>query len=202
MHDILIVDGKPACGVDDQDVVHLRNCVINRAPRDVDRVANSIAKLRSKNRNADTFAYDLQLIDSVRALQVSGDEERLVALRFQMARKLAGERRLAGSLQTREQDHRRRRLRQPEATRLTTEDRDEFLVDDLDDLLTWVQRAGDLRAHRAFLDPTAELPNNRQRDVGFEQRDPDFADGLVDIGLGEPTLAAQRLERCSEPVGQ
>jgi hypothetical protein len=47
-----------------------------------------------------------------------------------------------------------------------------------------------------------ELPDDRQRDVGLEQRDPDLARGRVDVGLGEATLAAEVLEGLGEPVGE
>jgi hypothetical protein len=36
----------------------------------------------------------------------------------------------------------------------------------------------------------------------LEQRDPDLAGSGVDVGLGEPALAAQALERVGEAVGE
>ena len=50
----------------------------------------------------------------------------------------------------------------------------------------------DLGAARPLLDRGDEVPDDGQRDVGLEQRDADLARGGVDVGLGEPTLAAQR----------
>ena len=47
-----------------------------------------------------------------------------------------------------------------------------------------------------------ELADHGQRDVGLEQRDPDLADGRVDVRLGQPALAAQVLEGRGEPVGE
>ena len=41
-----------------------------------------------------------------------------------------------------------------------------------------------------------------QRDVGLEQRDPDLARGGVDVGVGEPALAAQVLEGRGQAVLQ
>ena len=66
------------------------------------------------------------------------------------------------------------------------EDRDELLVDDLDDLLGGVQRLGDLGAGRPLLDLRDELADHRQRDVRFQQRDPDLAGGGVDVRGGQP----------------
>ena len=68
---------------------------------------------------------------------------------------------------------------------------DELLVDDLDDLLGRVQRTGDLGALGPLLDPRDERADHRQRDVGLQQRDADLARGGVDVGVGEPALAAQ-----------
>ena len=47
-----------------------------------------------------------------------------------------------------------------------------------------------------------ELLDHGQRDVGLEQRDADLARGGVDVGLGEPALAAQVLEGVGEAVGE
>ena len=63
-----------------------------------------------------------------------------------------------------------------------------------------VQRLGDLGAARALRDRVDEVLDHRQRDVGLEQRDPDLAQGGVDVGLGQPALAAQALQRVGEPV--
>src|SRR4029079_15587922 len=87
-----------------------------------------------------------------------------------------------------------------EPPRLAAEDPDELLVDDLDDLLRGVQRTGDLGALRPLLDPRDEGADHRQRDVGLQQRDADLARGGVDIGIGEPALAAQVGQRAGEAL--
>ena len=46
-----------------------------------------------------------------------------------------------------------------------------------------------LRAHRVD-----EMLHHRQRDVGLEQRDAHFAQRVLDVGLGEARLAADRLD--------
>ena len=117
-------------------------------------------------------------------------------------RELAGQRRLARALQAGEHDDGRRLLREPDAARLTTEDADELLVDDLDDLLRRVQRLADLGAERALADGVGELLDDRQGDVGVEQRQTDVADRLVDVGLREPPLGAEVLEGLGQAVGE
>ena len=53
---------------------------------------------------------------------------------------LAGQRGLTGALQAGQHDHRRRILGEDQLPRLAAQDPDEFLVDDLDDLLGRVER--------------------------------------------------------------
>ena len=84
--------------------------------------------------------------DRVGALEVGGHEHRGVALVLQPQGQLAGQRRLAGPLEAGQHDHRRRVLGEPQPPGLAAEDRDELLVDDLDDLLGRVQRPADLGA--------------------------------------------------------
>ena len=47
-----------------------------------------------------------------------------------------------------------------------------------------------------------ELAHHREVDVSLEQRDPDLPGGRVDVGLGQPALAAEALERRREAVLQ
>ena len=86
------------------------------------------------------------------------------------------------------------------AARLAAEDPDELFVDDLDDLLGRVQRLRDLSALGPFAHRRDELLDDRERDVGLEQGHPDLAQGGVDVGVGEPALAAEVLERRGETV--
>ena len=157
---------------------------------------------RGEDRHVGALGDHRQLVDGVRALQVGGDQQRRVALGLEVHGELAGQGRLARALQAREQDHGGRRLGQPEPPGLPTEQLDELLVDDLDDLLRGVQRPGDLGTHRPLADPVGEHADGRQRDVGLEQRHPDLADGRGDVGLGQPALAAQALEGRGQSVGQ
>ena len=72
--------------------------------------------------------------------------------------------------------------------------RGQFAVHDTDQRLAGRQRSGDLRADGLFPDPVDEVPDHRQRDVGFEQREPHFAQRVLDVVIGEPGLPAQLLD--------
>ena len=196
------VDAEPAGGVDDDHVVLGPAGELDRVARDLDRVADAVAGLRRVDRHAGPLADDLELVHRVGPLQVGGDEQRRVALLTQPAAQLAGERRLTGALQPGQHDHRRRLLGELQPPGLAAEDGDELLVDDLDDLLRRVQRAGYLLTAGPLLDRRDELAHHRQGDVGLEQRDADLARRRVDVGVGEPALAAQVGEDRGQAIGQ
>ena len=73
---------------------------------------------------------------------------------------------------------------------------------DLDDLLSGIQRTRDLSGERSLLDRGAELAHHRQGDVGLEQGGADLPHRLIDVGLGQPTLAAEPLEGRGQSVGE
>src|SRR5439155_6031466 len=126
------------------------------------------------------------------ALQVSGNEQRRVALLFQPAAELACECRLAGTLQAGEQYDGWRVLREAEPPGLAAENVDELLVDDLDDLLRGVECLADLSAAGAVFDVADEVLDHRQRDVGFEQPDPALAARGLDVGPAQAGPPAPR----------
>ena len=196
------VDAEPTRGVDDDDVVQAALGLLDRGPRDTDRVADAVAGLGREDRHADLVAVDLQLLDRVGALEVARDEQRGLALLLQPERELGRERRLAGALEAGQHDDGRPGLGVAQPPGLAAEDRDQLVVDDLDDLLGGVQRLADLLAPGPLLDRRDEVLDHRQRDVGLEQGDPDLASGRVDVGLGEPALAAEVLEGIGKAVGQ
>ena len=197
------VDAEPAGGVDDDDVVQGPLGLLDRGPRDRDRVADAVAGLGREDRYADALAVDLELVDRVGPLQVAGDQQRALALLLEPERELGGERRLAGALETGEQDDRRaaswrsaaggsRRRGSSTSSSLT------ILTICWAGFSAWLTSSPRARS----LTAADELLDHRQRDVGLEQRDPDLARGGVDVGLGEPTLAAQVLEGVGETVGE
>jgi hypothetical protein len=140
------------------------------------------AGVRRVDGHARALADHLQLGDGAGTLQVARHQQWLMALPLQQFRQLARERGLTGTLQTGQHDHRRRVLGQVQPPGLAAEDADEFLVDDLHDLLGRVQRRADLRALGALLDPSDEAADDGQRDVSLQQREADLAAGGVDVG--------------------
>ena len=151
------VDAEAAGGVDDDDVVQGALGLGHTGPGHRHRVADAVARLGGEHLDAGPLAVDLELVDGVGALEVGGDQQRAVALLLEPQRELGGQRRLAGALEAGQHDHRRRGLREAQPAGLAAEDRDELLVDDLDDLLGGVERPADLLAAGPLLDRGDEL---------------------------------------------
>ena len=194
------VDAQPAGGVDDDHVVQPALRLGDRGPGHRDGITHPVPRLGGEDVHPGPLPDDLQLVDRVRTLQVGRHEQRRVALALQPEGELAGQGRLAGALQAGQHHDGGRSLGEPERTGLAAEDADQFVVDDLDDLLGGVQRAGQLEAARALLDVGDEVLDHGQVDVGLEQGAADLPGRLVEIGLGDPALAAQPLERRGEAV--
>ena len=87
-----------------------------------DWVSDTIARLGREDVHARPLAHDLELLDGVRALEVRGDQKRLVALTAQPAGELAGQARLTRPLEAGEHDHSRRGLGEAQAAGLAAED--------------------------------------------------------------------------------
>ena len=75
-------------------------------------------------------------------------------------------------------------------------------MDDADQRLPRRQRPHDFLADRLFLHRGDEVLDDRQRDVGLEQREADFAQRVGDVDVGEARLAAQRFDDARKPLGQ
>ncbi len=198
----LRVDAEPAGGVDDDHVPGRPAGVLDRRLRHLDRVTDTVAGLRGVHLDSGATTEHLELPDGVGPLEVGGDQQRLVPLALEPASQLAGEGGLAGALEAGEHDHGRWLLGELEPTPLATEDVDQLLVDDLDDLLGRVERLGDLRTAGPLLDVADEALDDRKRDVGLQQREADLARRRVDVGVGEASLAAQLGEDPGEAVTQ
>ena len=81
-------------------------------------------------------------------------------------------------------------------------DLDEFLVHHLDERLARREALGDLLAEGPLTHVVCEGLDHRQGDVGLEQGDADLPDRFTDGLVGEPTLAAQLLDRPGKALGK
>jgi hypothetical protein len=75
-----------------------------------------------------------------------------------------------------------------------TQQLDQLLVYDLDHLLRWRQALHHLDANRARFDPLDKVLDNLVVDICFEQRQPHFAHGGVDVGFRQLALGGKPVE--------
>ncbi len=74
--------------------------------------------------------------------------------------------------------------------------------DELDQMLLGRERAQHFGAERLAFDVLDKIADDLDIDVGFEQREPDFAQRILDIALGDPALALEFLENSFEAVAE
>ena len=154
--------------------------------------------------DAGLFAEHLQLFLRGGAVDVERRHQHLLALLFlEQLAELGGGGGLARTLQADHHDHHRRRGIEVEPDRLfAAEHLDQRVVDDLDDLLAGGDRLEHGLANRQFGDVVDEAADDRQRDVGLEQRDAHLAHGVANVLLLERTAPTKLVEHAAETIGQ
>ena len=143
----------------------------------------------------------LELVGGGRAVRVGGDEERPATELDDVPGELGGRGRLARALEADHGDD-RRVARQVEGPVAGRQERDELVVDDLDDLLAGRQAVEDLVPDRPLADARHEVLDDLEVDVGLEQRQADLAHGGVDVGFADPAAAGQVAERLAQPLAE
>ena len=196
----LLIDVEPAARVDDQHVLALGDRAVAGPRGDLHRVAVGAllvdvgAGLRS----------DLdQLVDGGGAIHVAGgDGDRRAVLLTQIASELAGRGRLAGALEARHQDDRRRPGREREIPRGAAHQLGELVGDDLDHLLARVELADHVGAERFLLDRVRERLDDLEVDVGLKQRETDLTHCRRDVVLGQRAATADVIQGRLELFGE
>ena len=178
---------QAACRIDDEHIQAFAFRLFLRAQRDVSRV---FARTVAEHGNVHLSADDFQLVDGGRSLHVAGGQHRVLALLFQVRSKLRAGRGLTCALQTDHQDRCESAGRIRQLAAAASHERDQFVVDDLHDLLGRGQALQDFFAQRLFLDVGDEFLDDFIVDVRFEQRQLDFPHRIVDVLLRENAFAA------------
>ena len=136
-----------------------------------------------------------QLLDRGRAIHVATDQQHLFLLLVaQQFGELAAGGGLARALQTGHQDHGGRHGGEIERVVVLAHQPGQFAMHHADQRLAGIQVADDFLAERGLLDLGDEFLDHRQRHVGFEQGHAHFAQGILDVALGQARLAAQVLD--------
>jgi hypothetical protein len=104
---------------------------------------------------------------------------------------LGGRRGFTRPLQANHHDRHRRRRRQVQPDGITTQHFHQVIVDQLDNHLARRNRTQDFRARRLYGNVLDQFLDDRQGDVGLQQRDPQFAHRRRDVGLFQCAALAQ-----------
>ena len=196
----LLVNTEATRRIDDDHVNAALACELDTTPRDLDGVTDTVAGFGRPHLHTGALANNLQLLDSVGALEVRGNEEDGLTLLAQPLAKLSRQRRLTGTLETREHEDRGTRLGEGQLTRRATEDLDEFFVNDGDDLLAGVESLRTSRTVSLFTHLRGELTNDGERDVGVDKRAPNVGNRVIDVRLGQDAAAAQAAEGLGQAI--
>ena len=194
------VDGEAPGGIDQQHVVVMFFRPIDRVTGNVDRLfpdrrREAVGPGLCRNR--------FQLLDGRRAINVAGDDQHFFLLLFdQELGQFADGRRFARALQTGHQDDGRWLGGEIQPAVCFAHQGGQFAMDDADQCLAGTQRADDFFADSLFLDRGDEGFDGRQRHVGFEQGQANFAQRVGDIGFGQAGFAAQGLHYARQALGQ
>ena len=138
------------------------------------------------------FSDDLELIDGGGTVDVARDKQRAAAQSgFTIIPELGGMGGFPGALKAAQQDHGRRLGGQIELDLALTHQAAELLMHDLDDLLSRGQARGDFLAHGPGAHAFHKGLDDLEVDVGPQKGELDFAQNLVDIGLGQLAAALE-----------
>ena len=180
------IDMQAARRIEQQHVGILQFRALKRAPCDIDRLLAGHDRQRG---DTGLLAEHGELFLRRRTVDVERGHQRLLALLvLEQLGDLGSAGGLARPLQADHHHHGGRADIEVErdtfaAGILAAEHRDQFVIDDLDDLLARLDRFEDRRAHCLFGDAVDEVARNGQRHVGFEQRDAHLAHGAAHVLL-------------------
>ena len=187
----LFVNLQTACRIVNHEVKTVVLSILVAVLDDFDRIALAFVI----NRNADGLAEHLQLLDSGRTVNVSGNEERLpLLLAAHPECDLACESRLTRTLQTNHHDAHRRRCGKIDFLGFATHDGHKLVVDNLHNLLTRGHGIEHFGAHGLFLDRLHKVAGHVEVHVGSEERATHLTQRFRHIFFGKFALPTQVLE--------
>ena len=181
------IDMQSSGGVEQQHVVGLQRRLSQRALGDRHRC---FARVGRREAGADLRGQGLELQNGRRTVHVGADHQHFFVLFFlQPPGEFARARSLARALQPGEHHHDGTLGAQVEAAARLAHETRQFLMHDLDEGLPRREALRHLHADRTRLDGVGETLDDRQRDIGVEQRETNLAHGFGYVVLGESAAA-------------
>ena len=195
-----LVHMQPAGRVDDQ---HIEKLEPRLGQGRLGDFCGILVRGAGKKGGADLLGQSLQLLDGGGTIDIAAHQQRFLALTFlEMACQLGGCGGLARALQTGQQDHHRGAMVEAQLSGLLSQDPNQLLIDHLDQDLARRKTGAYLTAYRPLPHLIDERFDHRQGNVRVQQRGTHLTQGLLDIFIGQPRLAAQLHQGSIEALGQ
>ena len=183
-----LVDRQPSCRIDKQHIVVVLLRPIDCRFRDIHR---PVSRCRRKEVRTCLARNRLQLLNRCWTIHVTRDHQNLLLLRVtQELCQFPDRRSLTRPLQPRHQNNRWRLRRKIEPHMRFAHQTRQLLMDDSDKRLARAQGANNLFADRLFPDRRDQSLDRGKRDVGLEQRQANFAQGICNVVFGEASFAS------------
>ena len=190
----LLIDTQTARGIDDHNIDAMSDRIIQTGTSHLNRITDTITRFGCPHLNARALTDNLKLADSIGALKVRGNKQNALSLFAQPLTKLSGQSRLTCTLQTCEHENCRASLGKMQLSGFATQDLNKFIVNNADNLLTGVERAGASRSIGLLANLSGELTNDRKGDVGIDQGTTNLANSLIDIRFRQDSARTEPLK--------
>ena len=160
----------------------------------MNRIANTVTRFGCPHLNARALTDNLKLADSIGTLKVRGYKQNALSLFAQPLTKLSGQSRLTCTLQTREHENCRASLGKMQLSGFATQDLNKFIMNNADNLLTGVKRAGTSCSIGLLANLSGELTNDRKGNVSIDQGTTNLANSLIDIRFRQNSTRTEPLK--------
>ena len=184
--------------IEDNDVMTVIFCEFYALLRDPDGVFLP----HFKDLHTCFFAYHLQLVDSCRSVYIAGYQQRSAVLGLQVFSELCRMSSLTCTLQTAHHDDTRRFRRELYPGVGAAHELAQFIMNDVDDLLSGSKAFHNIRAHCSLAYVGYELFNDLIAHVCFKERHLDFSHGFIDSLFIQLAIAPEIFEYFAELIGK
>ena len=187
---------ESAGGVEENEVVAVLLGVFYRSLGNIDGVLRS----HLEHGYVELLAYGFELLYGGGTVNVTGDEQRTLALLAHQRRKLCAVCGLTCALKSHEHNYARRLAAYRKALIFAAHEPHKLFVYDLDDLLRRRQRLKHVCAAGTLGHALCEVLYDLKADVRLQKRHTHFLHGFLDVRLGKSALASELLKGSGQLV--
>ena len=190
----LLIDTQTARGIDNHNIDAVSDRIIQTGTCHLNRITNTVTRFGCPHLNARALTDNLKLANSIGTLKVRGDKQDALSLFTQPLTKFSGQSRLTCTLQTCEHENCRASLGKMQLSGFATQDLNKFIMNNADNLLTGVKRAGTSCSIGLLANLSGELTNDRKGNVSIDQGTTNLANSLIDIRFRQNSTRTEPLK--------